>query len=353
MRNTLLIVDDTEENIDILVDLLRDEYELLVALNGKRAIELARGHTPDLILLDVMMPEMNGFEVCNVLKDDRETSHIPILFITALSEVEDEAKGIQLGAVDYIRKPFNPLIIQSRIKSNLTHKNYQNSLEAMVAERTHKIEKTKEVIIKSMGVIAEYRDPETGAHIKRTQNYVRIMAKYLQKTAEYASYFTNDTIYSLYKSAPLHDVGKVSIPDAILLKAGKLTGDEFEVMKTHTIKGKQAIEAILADLPNETFLTHALEIAHTHHERWDGTGYPRGLKAYDIPISGRIMAIADVYDALITRRVYKPAYSHEQAKKIIQDGKGTHFDPLMVDAFLALEKSFQKIAKAYTDEPSD
>lgn len=353
MRNTILIVDDTEENIDVLVDLLQEDYDLLVALDGLKALDLAEAYNPDLILLDIMMPQMDGFEVCKKLKSKLETVHIPILFLTALSEVADEAKGIQLGAVDYIRKPFNPLIIQSRIKSNIIQKNYQNSLEAMVQERTERVEKTKEIIIKSMGVIAEYRDPETGAHIKRTQSYVRMMAEYLRQKEAFSAYFTDETIYSLYKSAPLHDIGKVSIPDAILLKPGRLTEEEFEIMKTHTTKGKLAIDAIISDLPDENFLIHAAEIAHTHHERWDGKGYPQGLKGDAIPISGRIMAISDVYDALISKRVYKPPFSHEKAREIIFAGRGKHFDPLMVDAFEALELKFKSIAQTYRDETSE
>lgn len=353
MKNTILIVDDTEENIDVLVELLKHQYSLLVALDGRRALELAEKFDPDLILLDIMMPEMDGYEVCRKLKVRDKTKHIPVIFLTAMSEVEDEALGIQLGAVDYIRKPFNPLIIQSRIKSNLLHKNYQNELERQVLERTEKIEKTKEVIIKSMGVIAEYRDPETGAHIKRTQNYVKIMADYLSRLEQYEDVLTEEYRYSLFKSAPLHDVGKVSIPDAILMKPGKLSSEEFEIMKEHTTKGKSAIEAIMVDLPNETFLIHAREIAFSHHEKWDGSGYPLGLKGMEIPLSGRIMAIADVYDALINKRVYKEAFSHEKAKQIILEGRGSHFDPEMVDAFIALEYEFNNIALKYKDEPSE
>lgn len=346
--NTILIVDDTEENIDILVDLLFEEYNLLVALDGQKALELARVNTPDLILLDVMMPGINGYEVCRRLKEDDETKFIPIVFLTALSEDSDEAVGIRMGAIDYIRKPFNPVIVSSRIKNYIKVRNYQNKLEVMVKERTQKIEKTKDVIIKSMGVLAEYRDPETGGHIHRTQNYVFAMAEYLMRHGDYPE-LTEDIIEYLFKSAPLHDLGKIAVPDHILLKPGKLTEEEFEIMKTHTLYGKNAVAAIEEDLPGEMFIKYAKEIAYCHHEKWDGTGYPRGLKGNDIPLSGRIMAIADVYDALISERIYKPAFSHEKAKSIIFEGKGKHFDPALVEAFDAIEDVFVDISKKYKD----
>lgn len=353
MTNTILIVDDTEENIDILVDLLCDDYELLVALNGKKALELAQKNKPDVILLDVMMPEMSGFEVCTILKSIPDTMHIPILFLTALSDAEDEVRGIEAGAVDFIRKPFNPVIVQSRIKNNITSKNYQDVLEELVKERTSKIEQTKEVIIKSMGVIAEYRDPETGGHIRRTQNYVRAIANHLKKNPKHAKYLTDDKIYSLYKSAPLHDLGKVSIPDHILLKPGKLTMEEFDIMKGHTTSGKEAIETIMYDLPDEQFLKHALEIAYCHHERWNGSGYPCGLKGEEIPLSARIMALADVYDALINKRVYKPAFTHEKAIEMIMEGRSTHFDPEIIDVLVEIQHQFTQISKDYSDEKSE
>lgn len=348
MTNKILIIDDTEENIDILVDLLCDKYEILVALDGRRGIDLAKEHQPDLILLDIMMPGLNGYEVCELLKHNKGTLHIPIIFLTALSNIEDEKRGIDCGAIDFIHKPFHPPLILSRIKNNIFFKQYQNDLEHLVKIRSEKIEKTKEVIIKGMGIIAEYRDPETGDHIKRTQYYVKAIASYLMKNQPELN-LTSDIIESLYKSAPLHDIGKVSTPDEILMKPGPLTKEEFEIMKEHTIVGEEALRKIHDELPNEMFLTHALEIAISHHERWDGSGYPYGLSGDAIPLSGRIMAVADVYDALISKRVYKDAFSHEKAKAIIVSSKGEHFDPIMVDAFLELEDEFVEIAAEYRD----
>lgn len=349
MNNTVLIVDDTEENIDILVDMLHTDYNLLVALDGLRAFELVEHNNPDLILLDVMMPGLDGYEVCRRLKKREDTKHIPIIFLTALADDKDEINGIELGAVDYIRKPFNPLIVKSRIKNNIMVKDYQNKLEMMVKERTLKVEKTKDVIIKAMGRLAEFRDPETGAHILRTQHYVLILSNYLKDKEGYSDFLKENVIEAMFKSAPLHDIGKIAITDSILQKPGPLTAEEFEMMKEHALQGKLAIDTLKEDLPEELFVNCASEIAYNHHEKWDGSGYPRGLKGNDIPICGRIMALADVYDALISERVYKPAFSHEKAKAIIIDGKGTHFDPVIIEAFLALEEDFKFIASQYKD----
>jgi len=349
MEKTILIIEDTEENIDILVDLLYEDYHLLVALDGHKGIELAKSNLPDLILLDVMMPGLNGYDVISILKSQDDTKHIPVIFLTALSEDRDEAYGIDLGAIDYIKKPFNPSIVYSRIRNYMMLKSYQNDLEDMVLERTVELEHTKDVIVKTMGVLAEFRDNETGAHIQRTQHYVMSLAKYLRKNEKYRDVLTDEVIQALFKSAPLHDIGKIAIPDHILKKPDTLTEAEFEIMMEHTVHGKHAIEAILNDLPGELFIEYAIEIAYTHHEKWDGSGYPRGLKGDEIPISGKIMAMADVYDALTSERVYKPAFSHEKAKSIILNESDGHFDPGLIEAFLALEDDFIRISKEYHD----
>jgi len=349
MKNTILIVDDTEENIDILVDLLTYDYKLLVALDGNRAIELVEHNKPDLILLDVMMPGLDGYEVCRRLKENSQSRRIPIVFLTALSDDHDEMHGIELGAVDYIRKPFNPMIVKSRVQNIIQVKNYQDRLEELVVERTVKIEITKDVIIKAMGRLAEFRDPETGAHIQRTQHYVLILAEYLCEDPHYVNELSKPVIEALFKSAPLHDIGKIAIPDSILKKPSPLTIEEFDIMKKHAIHGKMAIATLEEDLPKELFIKFASEIAYTHHEKWDGSGYPRGLKGINIPVSGRIMALADVYDALTTERVYKPAFTHERAKSIILKGRGLHFDPKIVDAFIDLEDKFIEIKNQYRD----
>ncbi|MCH4886847.1 response regulator [Acidaminobacter sp. JC074] len=349
MRQTILIVDDTEENIDILVDVLSDEYKLMVALEGNRALDLVKHNQPDLILLDVMMPGLDGYEVCKRLKESSLSKRIPVVFLTALSDDHDEKYGIDLGAVDYVKKPFNPMIVKSRVQNIMQAKKYQDRLEELVLERTIKIEITKDVIIKAMGRLAEFRDPETGAHIQRTQHYLLSLAEYLSKDPFYADELSQPVIEALFKSAPLHDIGKIAIPDSILRKPGPLSIEEFNVMKEHALHGKNAIAALEEDLPGELFIKFAGEIAYTHHEKWDGSGYPRGLKGSNIPISGRIMALADVYDALTTERVYKPAFSHEHAKDIILKGRGVHFDPDVVDAFLALEEKFLEIKDQYID----
>jgi putative two-component system response regulator len=296
-----------------------------------------------------MMPEMNGYEVCRTLKADPATAKIPVIFITAMTEIEDEKKGLELGAVDYITKPVSPPIVLARVKNHLDLKNYRDHLEEVVKARTNELLLTQEVTIESLGTLAEYRDPETGGHIKRTQNYVRILADHLRHHPKYKSYLDDGTIDLLYKSAPLHDVGKVGVSDKILHKPGKLEPEEFEEMKKHTIYGFNAMQRAEHKLGFNSFLRLAGEIAYTHQEKWDGSGYPQGLSGENIPISGRLMAIADVYDALISKRVYKPPFSHEKAVAIITEGKGKHFDPDMVDVFLGISEQFREIAIHYAD----
>jgi len=348
-KSKILVVEDNETNIDLLVELLGDDYIVSVALNGEKALDIVNKNPPDLILLDIMMPGMDGYEVCRRIKSNEKTKYIPIIFLTAMNQDDDELKGLDLGAVDYIKKPFNPKIVKHRVQNNLELKKYRDSLEQLVNEKTSELALTQDVTIESMGTLAEYRDPETGGHIKRTRNYVLILAKYLSKKPKYKKLLDDETIELLYKSAPLHDIGKVGVEDKILLKKGSLTHEEFEKMKLHTIYGRNAIKNSEKKLGENSFLRLAKEIAYTHHEKWDGSGYPRGLKGEDIPISGRIMAVADVYDALISKRVYKPPFTHEKAKTILIDGKGNHFDPGIIDAFLELEEEFRQIAIKYAD----
>lgn len=357
---TILIVDDERLNINMLVELLGDDYVLLAAKNGEQGLERARGEpTPDLILLDITMPGLNGYEVLLHLRRDEKTAEIPVIFVTAHGDADFETKGFELGAVDYIAKPFSPEVVRARVRTHLSLTfakrelaDQNRILEQKVAERTRELALTQAVTIHSLASLAETRDNETGNHIRRTQNYVRALAENLRRCARFRSFLDQPTIDLIYESAPLHDMGKVGVPDDILLKPGKLTDEEFEVMKTHTILGR---EAILRAAPEEsngsmaTFLRFIIEIAHTHHEKWDGTGYPEGLKEEEIPISGRLMAIADVYDALISKRVYKPAFSHEKAVEIIREGAGQHFDPDMAAAFLEIEGEFKQIARQYAD----
>lgn len=358
---TVLVVDDTAANLMLMNDLLQPFYAVKVSSNGARALKISNSSTPpDLILLDIMMPEMDGYEVCRQLKANPATRDIPVIFLTARAETSDEQLGFELGAVDYITKPISPPIVLARVKTNLTLKasadflkDKNAFLEQEVARRTEEVHDIQDVTILTMASLAETRDNETGNHIIRTQHYVKLLALQLREHPRFAHYLDDATIDLLFKSAPLHDIGKVGIPDSILLKPGKLTAEEFEIMKTHTTQGRLAIESAESRLGKDVpFLRCAKEIAYSHQEKWDGSGYPEGLSGDTIPISARLMAIADVYDALISRRVYKPPFTHEAAMAIIEEGRGRHFDPDVVEAFVAIQFQCKEIAErhANTDE---
>ncbi|MCT4619193.1 MAG: two-component system response regulator [Marinisporobacter sp.] len=353
---TVLIVDDTEVNVDILVEALGDDYEISVAMDGESALENIEMEVPDIILLDIMMPGMDGYEVCRRIKENKATSKIPIIFLTAMTDINSKTKGFELGAVDYVTKPFEILEVKARVFTHLSLKlakyelSKQNEiLEKKVIERTKEISLTQEATIEALACLAEYRDPETGDHIKRTKNYIKILAEELKKNPKFKEFFNNETIELLYKSAPLHDIGKIGIRDNILLKNGKLTDEEFEEMKKHTIFGHDSLARASKNLGDSSFLKCAMELARSHHEKWDGTGYPDRLVGEEIFLSGRLMAVADVYDALISKRVYKQAYSHEKAVQIILEGKGQHFDPDIIDAFMNVQEEFRKISYEYAD----
>lgn len=355
----VLVVDDTPINLSLMTSVLKGLCKVKVANNGQRALEIARSSpAPDLILLDVMMPEMDGYEVCERLKQDPLTAGIPVIFLTAKTDSEDETRGFECGAVDYIPKPIKVPVVLARVKAQLGLKRMadflrdQNGfLESEVQRRTEAVLAVQEVTILAMSSLAETRDNETGNHILRTQRYVKRLAQQLQRHPRYQALLTDDYIHLLYKSAPLHDIGKVGIPDHILLKPGKLTPEEFEIMKSHTTVGYDAIvRAEQAHGASLDFLQPAKEIALYHQEKWDGSGYPKGLVGEAIPLSARLMAMADVYDALISKRVYKNALTHAQAMDIIREGRGTHFDPDVFDAFLEVEEEFQRIAAEFLDE---
>ncbi len=356
-RAKILVVDDEKFYLDVVVDLLNGDYKVVVAMDGEQALRRAETKPlPDLILLDVMMPDMNGYEVCKRLKSNPVTKDIPVIFLTVKSEVADEVKGFELGAVDYLSKPVSPPIVRARVATHLALNlarrqllDQNHLLEIKVEERTAELSRTKDVAIYCMASLAETRDAETGKHILRTQNYVRVLAQRLKEHARFADYLNDETIEMLYKTSPLHDIGKVGVPDHILLKPGKLTPDEWVEMKKHSDYGFEALLRAEEELGTTDFLRMAREIAYSHHEHWDGSGYPLGLQRDNIPISGRLMAIADVYDALISRRVYKAPYPHEQAVSIILEGSGSHFDPDMVDAFAELSDEFHQIAIEYAD----
>jgi putative two-component system response regulator len=361
-KATLLVVDDTPDNLALMSSLLKDDYKVKVASSGEKALKIAAGETPpDLILLDIVMPGLDGYEVCRQLKADPRTRNIPVIFLTARAQEEDEKRGLEMGAVDYITKPISPPIVLARVQTHLTLqatadflRDKNDFLEQEVARRTREVMAIQDVTILSMASLAETRDSETGNHIRRTQFYVEALAKKLLNHPRFELHLNDHVIATLFKSAPLHDIGKVGIPDRILLKPGRFMPDEFEIMKTHTTLGREAIEHAEQALGTSVeFLVTAKEIAYSHQEKWDGSGYPQGLAGEAIPMSARLMAVADVYDALISRRVYKDGMSHDDAVAIIADGRGVHFDPDIVDAFLAIQDEFRAIATRFSDTDSD
>lgn len=360
-KPTVLVVDDTPDNLQFMGGILQQDFKVKAANNGERALRLVQGdQPPDIILLDVTMPGMDGYQVCERLKADPATAAIPVIFLTARNEVEDETRGFESGAVDYITKPFVAAVVLARVKAQLELKrmadflrDQKDFLEQEVARRTRELSAIQDVTILAMASLAETRDNETGNHIRRTQHYVRALARHLQKNPRFADRLGHYTIDMLFKSAPLHDIGKVGIPDRILLKPDRLTADEFEVMKTHTTLGRDAIQHAEDTLGLEVeFLRIAKEIAYCHQEKWNGSGYPGGLKGDEIPLSARLMAVADVYDALISSRPYKAAMSHEQATQILLEGRGQHFDPDVIDAFTAVSEEFRAIAQRFADGDS-
>ena len=345
----ILIVDDVKANVDLLVELLRNDYKLSVAMNGETALAIARKTRPDLILLDVSMPGMDGYEVCRRLAADGETRGIPVILQTSRTDAEDEARGLALGAVDYIIKPFHPELLRARVRNHLELKRHRDDLEALVEERTRELQRTQTVMIESLGTLAEYRDPETGGHIKRTQAYVKALALHLRRNPKFAAGLTDEYIELLRISAPLHDVGKLGVPDSVLLKPGRLEEAEFEMMKRHTVFGHEALRITEEKLGQGTFLRVAREIAYSHQEKWDGSGYPDGLAQAEIPLPARMMAVVDVYDAIRSTRPYKKAQPHEQAAAFLHECRGRHFDPKIVDVFLSCDAEVQSIRYQWND----
>lgn len=366
-RKTILIVDDAPENLMLLGELLQSEYRVRAANSGARALQVAASEPrPDLVLLDVMMPEMDGYEVIRSLKKQTQTRDIPVIFITAMTASADEEKGLALGAVDYITKPFSPAIVQARVRAQLELKaardqlaDHNQWLEHEVERRVEENQRIRDLSIKALACLAEVRDKETGLHIVRTQSYVEILALELRHHPRFASALANGRLEDIIRAAPLHDIGKIGIPDAILLKPGPLTDAEFEVMKTHSAVGGAAIDSAIEQVVSASdgevtsgafgFLNVASEIAYYHHEKWDGTGYPEGLKGDAIPVSARLMALADVFDALSCSRIYKKPCSLDETTRIILEGRGTHFDPDVVDAFKACREQFISVAKDMAD----
>jgi len=350
----VLVVDDIEVNVVILEEILKVDYIVLSANNGKQALEVLHNAEvlPKIILLDVQMPEMTGREMFDILKADKLLKRIPVIFITA--ENDSESELLAAGAVDFINKPFTPEIVKLRVKNQIELKKYSDSLEEMVAEKTkeviRKTEEAKETLdnaLQGLANVIEHRDLESGEHVKRTQLYVGALADYLINTrSKYAVELFNMQPDIIVKSMALHDVGKIAIPDRILLKPGRLDPDEYEIMKTHTTRGREIIGE-LGDVDTSLYLKHCENICFSHHERWDGKGYPQGLKGDEIPLTARLASLADVYDALVCARVYKAAIPYTESVNIIVEGRGTQFDPILVDALVAIQDDFQRIAKQY------
>ncbi|MBF0139924.1 MAG: two-component system response regulator [Magnetococcales bacterium] len=344
-RPTLLVVDDTETNIDILVEGLESAYDLAVATDGRTALASARENPPDLILLDIMMPEMDGYEVCRRLKKDPNLREIPVIFITAMSQEENEAEGLAVGAVDYITKPISIPIVQARVATHLelfnsrrALKNQNELLEQRVRERTRELRESRLTTITCLGRAAERKDPETGLHIQRMAHYSRILGTGMELDPRVTEL--------LLHAAPMHDIGKVGVPDRILLKPGPLNDEEWVIMRTHPDIGAE----ILSNQPSE-LLRIARDIALTHHEKWDGSGYPQGLKGDAIPLSGQIAALADVFDALTSARPYKLAWEVDRAVATIVAAKGIHFQDKIVESFVDVLPEMLTIMEQFREKP--
>jgi putative two-component system response regulator len=344
---TVLVVDDIDMNVMILEEILQDDYNVLTANNGKQALEKLRDTPvlPKIILLDVLMPEMDGREMFEILKADESFKRIPVIFITA--ENDSESEFLAAGAVDFINKPFQPDIVKHRVKNQIELKKYSDSLEEMVAEKTAEATRTLDNALQGLANVIEHRDLESGEHVKRTQEFVRALASYLiDSNSVYAEDLKKLEPGTIVKAMALHDVGKIAIPDRILLKPGRLNDEEFAIMKTHTTRGKEIIGE-LGDINSSLYLKHCEDICYSHHERFDGKGYPQGLAGTVIPLTARLASLADVYDALVCARVYKPAMAYSEAIAIIQEGRGTQFDPVITDAVVQIKDTFQNISERY------
>ena len=348
MRDAILIVDDIETNRIILENILQGTYDVYQAVSGiDAAAQMLSGEVaPAVVLLDIMMPEMDGYEVLELMKSNRDTADIPVLFITAADSETNESKGITLGAVDYISKPFNPEVVRARVKNHLMLRKYNKSFDEMVNTRIYELIRTKDKILETMADIIEYRDVESGNHIRRTCDLTGAMINYLYKHSFERRVIAGPERDMAVKAVPLHDVGKISVPDNILLKPGPLTQDEFSIVKTHATAGSEIIRKML-DEDSTRFAAYCYDICRYHHERWDGLGYPDGLSGESIPLAARILAVVDVYDALVSTRIYKAPVTHEEAVDIIRNGAGTQFDPVIAMALLEMHEQFRKIHLSY------
>ena len=358
IRHKIILVEDNMTNLTMGRNILKTFYEVYPAPSALKLFEILENVLPDLVLLDIEMPEINGYQAIKTMKADPRFSSIPVIFLTGKTDESSELEGFELGAVDYIAKPFSEPLLLKRIANQLlivhqrsdllasraTLKDYADNLEIKVLDKTKEVINLQNAVLATVADLVEFRDKLTGGHVARTQRYLKILTDTLLLGSDYAQELKKWDMDFFLASAQLHDVGKIAISDLILNKPGELSREEFEIMKTHVTVGVKAIEKIMHHADEHAFLDHALLIAGTHHEKWDGSGYPAGLKGSSIPLEGRLMAIADVYDALIAKRPYKPAYTHEEAAKIIVASAGTHFDPLLVEVFKDVEPAFKKAA---------
>lgn len=337
-RPTVLVADDSPQNIELLSRVLGQDYRVKVATSGDKALRIVYSdEPPDLILLDIMMPDLSGHEVCRRIKANPDRRRIPVIFVTAMSTIEDEALGLSLGAVDYITKPISPPLVQARVRTHLALYDQSRELERMVAQRTSELVATRQQIVRRLGRACEFKDDETGNHVVRMCHISRLIAQQVGMGPE--------AVQLLFQTAALHDVGKIGVPDHILLKPGPLTEAERELVRRHPQIGAE----IIGKHDNE-LLSAARTIALTHHERWDGTGYPQGLKGEQIPVFGRIVAIADVFDALMNKRPYKPAFSASQSLATMAEERGKAFDPALLDAFFQAQFEILRVMDLYADE---
>lgn len=352
----IIMVDDNPANLRIGKNLLAEKFTVATAPSAEKMFVLLENNTPDLIILDIDMPEMDGYEAIKILKSRPETKDIPVIFLTGLTESDDELKGLSLGAMDYISKPIQPALLLKRIEVHLLVeeqrrtleqqaaelKFFNDNLQRLVNEKTQNVLELQNALLRTMAELVEYRDDITGRHIERTQRGIRILLTEIQNNSIYKEEAKDWDIELLVQSCQLHDVGKIFISDNVLRKQGKLTSDEFNDIKVHTHIGKQIVEKVEILAKESEFFKYAKIFAESHHERWDGTGYPNGLKGTEIPLLGRVMAIADVYDALVSVRPYKEAYTHEEAVKVIKEGSGTQFDPALVEIFLRVSDQLKE-----------
>jgi putative two-component system response regulator len=367
-QSVVLVVDDNEFNRDLLMKRLsRDGHRVVQADNGERALAILRDVAVDLVLLDIRMPVMDGYQVLAEMKAEPALQHIPVIIITAVDETEGAIRCIEQGAEDYIGKPFDPVLLKARVCASLAKKRfhdaqqrhkeeiegYNRTLEQRVQSQVREISHAQLAAIFAMSKLAESKDPETGEHLERMREYCLVLSQELAGVPRYRDLITQSFIDNVYAASPLHDIGKVGIPDNVLLKPGRLTDQEWMIMKQHPGIGGATLRAVDRQYPGNAFVRTGIEIAECHHEKWDGSGYPAGLRGEEIPLSARILALGDVYDALTSRRCYKQKFSHDKSRSIIIEQSGSHFDPDVVEAFLTREDEFIRIRREFQDNDQD